>query len=181
MLEQDASKRPQSMNEVKQSLQWLKEHSAGQRVKRTLAFTWNFLTHSGLEVILLVALLLFIYLIFFFTGFFNTSLWIPSLLLMLSTVVCRGAYYLRREMEEAATRLNAKEVLGTVLKHLKGSILDALVPAILFYYLYDIQGPENLSMGDVLFLGGAVLAYIIFGLSFLSTEISWLLHLVPSW
>ena len=181
MLEQDASKRPQSMNEVKQSLEWLKEHSAGQRVKRTLAFTWNSLTHSGLEVILLVALLLFIYLIFFFTGFLNSQLWIPSSLLMLGTVVGRSAHYLRQEMEEAATRLNAKEVLGTVLKHLKGSILYALIPAIIFYYLYDIQGPENLSIGDALFLGGAVLAYIIFGLTFLHADISWLLHLVPLW
>src|SRR6202043_3730560 len=34
MLERDASKRPQSMDEVKQSLQWLKEHSAGPRAKQ---------------------------------------------------------------------------------------------------------------------------------------------------
>ena len=121
------------MDEVKQSLQWLKEHSAEQRVKRTLAFTWNFLAHSGLEVILLVALLLFIYLIFLFTGFFNTPLWIPCLFLMLSAIVCRSAYYLRQEVEEAASRLNAKEVLGAVLKRLEGSILYALIPAILFF------------------------------------------------
>ena len=67
MLERDASKRPQSMDEVKQSLQWLKEHSVGQRVKRTLAFIWNFLTRLGEEVIPLVAALLFFYLVFFFT------------------------------------------------------------------------------------------------------------------
>ena len=184
MLEQDASKRPQSMNEVKQSLQWLKEHSTEQRVKRTLAFTWNFLAHSGLEALLLMGLLLFIYLIFLFTGFFNTPLWIPCLLLMLSTVVCRSAYYLRQEVEEAASRLNAKEVLGAVLKRLEGSILYALIPAILFFYLYinyNIQRPEDLSIGDALFLGGGVLASIIYGLSFFKREISWLLHFVPSW
>jgi len=184
MLAQDASKRPQSMNEVKQSLQWLKEHSTEQRVKRTLAFTWNFLAHSGLEALLLMGLLLFIYLIFLFTGFFNTPLWIPCLLLMLSTVVCRSAYYLRQEVEEAARRLNAKEVLGAVLKRLEGSILYALIPAILFFYLYinyNIQRPEDLSIGDALFLGGGVLASIIYGLSFFKREISWLLHFVPSW
>ncbi|TMD70275.1 MAG: hypothetical protein E6I91_00305, partial [Chloroflexi bacterium] len=184
MLEREASERPQSVDEVKQSLQWLKEHSLEQRVKRTLAFTWNFLAHSSLEVFLLVAALLFIYLIFLFTGFSNTPLWIPCLLLMLSAVVCRSAYYLRREVEEAASRLHAKEVLGAVLKRLKGSILYALIPAIFFFYLYinyNIQRPEDLSIGGALFLGGGVLASIIYGLSFFKREISWLLHLVPSW
>src|SRR5215469_8925919 len=71
MLERDASKRPQSMDEVKQSLQWLKEHSAGHRVKRTLSCIWDFLTHSSLQVLLFVTLLLLIYFAFFFTGFFN--------------------------------------------------------------------------------------------------------------
>src|SRR5439155_23202810 len=96
MLEQDASKRPQSANEVKQYLQGLKEHSAEQRVKRTLDATWNFLTHAGLRVMPLVALLLFIYLIFFFNGFFNSPFWIASLSLMLCTVVGRSVHYLHQ-------------------------------------------------------------------------------------
>jgi serine/threonine protein kinase len=183
MLERDTSKRPQSMDEVKQSLLWLKEHSAGQRVKRTLASTWGFLTHSDFELILLMALLLYILILFFFTGFFNNPLWIPCLLLMLCVVIGRSAYYLRQEMEEAATRLTTKEVLSTVLKHLKGSILYALVPAILVYFLtYAIIGPNNAFLiGDYLYLGTAVLICIIYGLSFFKREISWLLHLVPSW
>ena len=65
MLEPDASNRPQSMDEVKQTLQGLKEHSVGQRVKRMLAFTGGFLTNSGFWVIPLMAVLLSIFLIFF--------------------------------------------------------------------------------------------------------------------
>jgi len=181
MLERDASKRPQSMDEVKQSLQWLKEHSAGHRVKRTLAFIWDFLTHSSLQVILFVTLLLLIYFAFFFTGFFNSPFWIPCLLVMLCVIVGRSAYYLRRAREEATTRLNAKEALGIVLKRLKGSILYALIPAVLFYYLYDIQRPDSgLTVDDNLFLGGIVLLFIIGGLAIFNGEIRWLLHLVTS-
>jgi Protein kinase domain len=185
MLERDAGKRPRSVEDVKQSLQRLKEHSAGQRVKRTLAFIWGFLIHSGLRVIPHVALLLFIYLIFFFTGFFNSPFWILSLALMLCTVVGRSAHYLHQEMAGAITRLNAKEALGIVLKRLKGSILYALIPAILFYYVFYIQQLGS-SSGDqqavsIAFLGAVILVFIICGLFFLNREISWLLHLVTSW
>ncbi len=68
MLEQDASKRPQSMSEVKQSLLWLKEHSAEHRTKLTLTFIRN----SGFEAIRLVILSLIIFFLFLFTGFFNS-------------------------------------------------------------------------------------------------------------
>ncbi len=129
MLERDISKRPQSTDEVKQSLQWLKEHSAEVRMKRM----GDFLTHSSLEVMLLMALLFFFYLIFFFTGFFNSPFWIPCLLLMPCIVVGRSAYYLHQAMKEATTRLSVKEALGIVLKRLEGSILSALISAILFY------------------------------------------------
>jgi predicted Ser/Thr protein kinase len=179
MLERDASKRPQSMDEVKQSLQWLKEHSMEQRVKQTFAFIWNFLTHSGEYVMLLVAALLFFYLIFLFTGFFNSPLWIPCLILMLCTVVGRIAHYLRREMEQAATRLKAKEVFGTVLKSLKSSIYYALIPAILFYCLYDLLFIE--STVDAFVVGAIVLICIIFNIAVIIGEISWLSHFVPSW
>src|SRR5215472_8817935 len=114
MLERDASKRPQNMDEVKQSLQSLKEHSAGYRVQRTLAFIWDFLTHSAIHVMFFMALLLTLYFIFFFTGFFNSPFWIPCLLLMLCVIVGRSAHYVRRAREEAMTRLNAKEALGVV-------------------------------------------------------------------
>ena len=129
MLERDISKRPQGTDEVKQSLQWLKEHSAEVRMKRM----GDFLTHSILEFMLLMALLLFFYLIFFFTGFFNSPFWIACLLLMPCVVVGRSAYYLHQAMKEATTRLSVKEALGIVLKRLKGSILSALISAILFY------------------------------------------------
>jgi len=57
-----------------------------------------------------------------------------------------------------------------------------MIPAILFYFLYYIQTPDFLpSITDALFLGGIALACIIYGLSFFKSEISWLLHLVPSW
>jgi succinate dehydrogenase hydrophobic anchor subunit len=181
MLERDASKRPQSMDEVKQSLHWLKEHSAGHRVQRTLPFLWDFLTHSAIRVMLFVALLLLIYFIFFFTGFFNSPFWIPCLLLMLCVVVGRSAYYLRQVREETTTRLNAKEALSIVLKHLKGSILYALIPAALCYFFYDILRPDSpLSIDDFLFLGGIILFFIICGLFLFNKEVGWLLHRVTS-
>lgn len=181
MLERDPSKRPQSMDEVKQSLQSLQEHSPGKRVKRTLTFIWNFLTSFDFEVILLVAMLLYFYLFSFFAGFSDNTFWIPCLLLMLCVIIGRSIYYLRREMEEATNRLTTREILGTVGKRLKGSILYALIPAILFYCLYDILSPSSeFLIGDYLLLGSAALACIIYGLSFFKQKISWLLHLVPS-
>jgi len=181
MLERDASKRPQSMDEVKQSLQSLKEHSAVYRAQRTFVFIWDFLTHSAIRLMLFLALLLSLYLIFSFTGFFNSPFWIPGLLLMLCVIVGRSAYYLHRAREETTTRLNAKEALGIVLKHLKGSILSALIPAVLCYFLYDILRPDSpLLIGDYLFLGGIALVFIIGGLFLFNKEIGWLLHLVTS-
>jgi|SRR5579859_4994877 len=184
MLERDTSKRPQSMDEVKQTLQLLKEHSMGQRVKRMFSSIWNFLIRSGEDVVLLVAALLFFYFVFLFTGFFNSPLWIPCLIVMLCTVVGRSAHHFRREREGAAARLHAKEVLGTVLKCLKRSILYALIPAILFYFLYDLLSNLSmgeLSIGDVFVVGAIVFICIIFNIAVFNEEISWLLHFVPSW
>jgi serine/threonine protein kinase len=184
MLERDASKRPQSMDEVKQTLQGFKEHSAGQRVKRMLAITGSFLTNSGLWVMPLVALLLSIFLIFFLNGFFSSPFWIASLSLMLCAIVCRSAHYLHKEISEASTRLNAKKLLGIVLRHLEGSIVYALIPAILFFFIYYIQqgsSSENDQSASVVFLVGVVLVFILGGLYFLKEDITWLLHLVASW
>jgi serine/threonine protein kinase len=185
MLERDASKRPQSMDEVKQALQRLKEHSAGQRVNRTVAFLWGILTHVGLWVLPLVALLFFISLIFSLTGFFNSPFWLLSLPLMLCTVVGRSAHYLHQEIEETRTRLNAKKALAIALQHLKGSILYALIPAILFFYIFYIQQQDSFNGNDqpvsIVLLWTAILAFIMCGLYFLKGEFSWLLHLGTWW
>jgi hypothetical protein len=82
-------------------------------------------------------------------------------------------------MEEAATRLNAKELFGTVLKCLKGSTYYALIPAILFYSLYDMLSIQ--SIGDAFVVGAIVFICIIFNLAIFNEEISWLLNFVPSW
>jgi hypothetical protein len=163
----------------------LKEHSAGYKVKRMLAFIWGFITHSALWVMPLVALLLFISLTFYLTGFFNSQFWILSLPLMLCTVVGRSVHYLHQEIEETRTRLHAKQALSVVLKRLKGSILYALIPAILFFNIYYIQQLANSSgtnqSASIVFLEGAVLTFILGGLYFLKGEISWLLHHVTPW
>ena len=182
MLERDAGKRPQSMDEVKQSLKGIKERLVGQRMKQMVSFIWNILARSDLWIKSLVALLLFIYLIFSLSGFFNSPFWIASLPLMLCTIVGRSAHYLHQEMEKTRSRLNAKEALGIVLKYLRGSILYALIPAILFFFIYYMvqqQSPSNNA--SIALLGGGVLGFIICGLYFLKREISWLLHLVPWW
>ena len=181
MLERDASQRPQSVGEVKQSLQWLKEHSFSYKAQHTLAFTRDSLIPAICQSLLFVALLLIIFFVIFATGFFNSLFWIPCILLMLCFIVGRSAYYLREEREAAATRLNAKEVLATVLKHLRGSILLALIPAIFFYALYDIQSPDGILINDALLLGMSTLVSIIFSLYFLNREISWLWHLLTQW
>lgn len=199
MLEPDTSRRPQSVDVVKQSLQGLKEQSAGHRVKRTLSFLWGLISQSFLWVMPLAALLLFIFLIFFLTGFFNSSFWVLSLSLMLCTIVGRSAHYLHHEIEETRTRLNAKEVLGIVLKRLKGSILYALIPAILFFCIYYMQQgsssgdqpisivllwAQGSSIGDqpvsISLIWAVILVFIICGLYFLKGEIGWLWHCLTS-
>src|SRR5205823_4501486 len=111
--------------------------------------------------------------------------WIASLSLLRCTVVCRGVHYLHQEMEAASTILNAKKALGIMLKHLEGSIIYALIPAILFFFIYYIQQQASSNGNDqpasIVFLGGVVLTFILGGLYFLQGEISWLLHLVTSW
>src|SRR5262249_48259616 len=82
MLEREASKRPQNMEEVKQALQRLKEHTIEQRVKRMLAFIGGFFAHSGLWYIPIMAALFVVFLIFFLNGFFSSPFWIASLPLM---------------------------------------------------------------------------------------------------
>jgi len=181
MLEQEASQRPQNMDEVKQSLHRFEEQWVEQRVRRAFAFIGDFLTHSGPGALLDVALLLYIYLLFFFTGFFTSPLWIPCLLLMLCVVVGRSAYYLHQAREEATARPNAKEALAIVLKRLRGSILFALIPALLLYYLYAILRSGSLSIVDDFFLGGIVLVFIIGGLALFNREIRGLVQRVPSW
>ena len=174
MLEQDASKRPQSMDEVKQSLLWLKEHSAEHRTKLTLAF----IRDAGFNVLWLIVQLLLIYFIFSVTGFFNSMFWIPCLLFMLFVVAGLSVHYLHQEIEEATSELNAQEAPGIVLKNLKDVILPSIIPAIIFYFFYVLQMASDTTIGDYLFFGVVALVYIICGLFFLRKDISWLVHLI---
>ena len=104
---------------------------------------------------------------------------------MLCTIVGRSAHYLHHEVEETGASLNTKTAFGIVLKRLKGSILYALIPAILFFYIYYIQQQASSSGSDqsasLVFLGGVVLIFITCGLYFLNGEIRWLLHRVAFW
>lgn len=180
MLEPDASKRPQSMDEVKEALLWFKKHAVSQRVRRAPAFMGDFLIHSGPGVLLLMAQLLFIFFVFLYTGFFSSPLWIPCLLLMLCVVVGRSVYSLHQAREEAPTALSAKEAFGIVLKRLKSSIYFALIPAIFCYYLYALTASSWTSIGDYLVLGGIVLVFILGGLYWFRGEMSELWHRVFS-
>lgn len=181
MLERDPAQRPQSMDEVKQSLQSLKEHSAREEAKRT----FTFIRDSSLEIMWIVALLLFISGLFLASGFFSSPFWIPGLLIMLLVAVARSVHYIHQDMQEATTKLNAQKTFGTVLKRLQGSILYSLIPAILFSCLCSLQGSVSVSgtaLSDYLFylfFGGAVLAWIIYSLFFLMEEIKGLLHFIP--
>jgi serine/threonine protein kinase len=182
MLEPDASKRPQSMDEVKESLLWVKEQTAAQRVKRAPAFMRDFLMHSGPGSLLLVALLLFIFVLFSLTGFFSSPLWIPYLLLVLCGAVGLSAYSLHRARQEAPTRLSVKEAVSIVVNCLKSSLSLALIPTIIIcYYFSALQRyPSLTSIGDYLVLGGLVLVFILGGLYWLKWNMSELWHRVPS-
>ncbi|MHB8599458.1 MAG: serine/threonine protein kinase [Ktedonobacteraceae bacterium] len=180
MLERDPAKRPQSMDEVKQSLQSLKEHSAREQTKRTCTFIRN----SAIEMMWIMAALLFISFLFLASGFFSSPFWIPGLLMILLVAVARSVHYIHQDMQEATTKLNVQETFATVLKRLKGSILYSLIPAILFSCLYSLQGSVSVSdttLSDYLFYlfyGGVVLAWIIYSIFILKEEIKWLLHLM---
>lgn len=177
MLERAPSQRPQSMDEVKQTLEWIKEHSFRQKAQQTLAFTWKSLIPSIFHSLLFLAMLIILYLLLFSTGFFSSQFWIPSILVNICVIVGLSAYYLRNEQEEATTRLSAKEVLVTVVNHLRAAILFALIPVAFFYSLYDIQDPEAIWINDALIIGMTTLVTIIFSLYFLRREITWLWHL----
>jgi hypothetical protein len=102
---------------------------------------------------------------------------------MLCTIVGRSAHYLHQEIESSSIRLTAKKAFSIVLKHLEGSIIFALIPAILFFFIYYIQqgsSSENDQSASVVFLSGVVLVFILGGLYFLREEFAWLLHLVSS-
>lgn len=181
MLEPDASKRPQNMDEVKESLLRFKKHAATQRMKRTPAFIGDYLIHSGPEVLLLVVLLSFVFFIFTWTGFFSSPFWIPCLLLILSVIVGRSAYALHQAREEASARLSAKEAIGIVLKPLKGSIYFALIPAILCYFLYGLLTSPVTTIGDYLTAGGFALIFVLCGLSWFKGKMNWHWYRVLWW
>jgi serine/threonine protein kinase len=181
MLERDPTKRPQSMDEVKQSLQSLKEHSTREEAKRT----FTFIRDSVREIMWIAASLLVISFFVFASSFFNSPFWIPGLLTMLLVAVGRNVHFIQQDMKEATVKLNAQETFGTILKRLKESMLYLVIPAILFSCLSSLQGSDSVSgtaLSDYLFYlfyGGAVLAWIIYSLFFLKEEIKWLLHLIP--
>jgi Protein kinase domain len=176
MLERDPDNRPRSMDEVRQSLQSLKEHSAEEKAKRTFTFIGS----AVLGSLLLAALLLPVYFLFLVTGFFNSPFWIACLLIMLLVIVGHSLHYIHQDMAVATTRLNAQEVSALVLKRLKDSMLYALIPAVLFSYLYAFRwtASDHLIVYFLCF-GSAILAWVIFSLFLLKAEISWLLHHMP--
>src|SRR5579872_5014610 len=175
MLEPDPGKRPRSMDEVKQSLQSLKAHSAGEKAKQTVTFMRN----AYPDGMLLAALLFFIYFLFIITSFFNSLLWIPCLLVILLFIVGRSIHYIHKDREEAAIEPNAQETGSIIMKRLTDSVFYSLIPAILFSYLYAIQWivSDHVIIYYLCF-GSATLAWIIFNLFLLNKEIRWLLRLL---
>ena len=176
MLEPDASKRPQSMEEVKQSLQHLKDQLTSERLKRTLAYTRDALEDKITEVVLLVGMLFF--LCVFGLLFFDTPYWIPYLLLMPAIIIGRSALGLYQEMKEASTIPKAKEVFAILWELLRSSLLYALIAAFLLYCLYDSQQIDSpFRIPELLLLGVALCTAIIW---ILSRLISWLPRLAAS-
>jgi hypothetical protein len=169
MLEPDASKRPQSMEEVKQSLQRLKEQLASERLKRTLTSTRDSLQNGIPEVLLLVGMLFILYIFGFLV--FDTPFWIPYLLLIPAIIVGRTAFGLYQEMKDSSIRPKTQEALALFWQLLRSSLLYALVAAFLLYCLYDSQQPDSpFLIPELLLLGVALCA-----------GITWLLYQLISW
>ena len=169
MLEPDASKRPQSMEEVKQSLQHLKDQLASERLKRALTSTHDSLQNGIPEVMLLVGMLFFLYIFGFLV--FDTPFWIPYLLLIPAIIVGRTAFGLYQKMKDSSTRPKTQEAVDILWKLLRSSLLYALAAAFLLYCLYDSQQPDSpFLLPELLLLGVALCA-----------GITWILYRLINW
>lgn len=169
MLEPEASQRPQSMEEVKQSLQHLKDQSASERLKRALTATRDALQNGIPEVVLLVGMLFFLYVFGFLV--FDTPFWLPYLLLIPAIIIGRSTLGLYQQMKEASTRPKVKEVVALLWKFLRSSLLYALLGAFLLYCLYASQQPDSpFLIPELLLLGVALCA-----------AMTWILYHFISW
>ncbi len=182
MLERDASKRPQNMDEVRRSLQRLKERSVKQRTQRTLAFLRDLLKHTIPTVllkVLLLVVLLFLSIILV-NGFASSPLSMLYLPLALGAACGQVVFGLRQAIQEAPARLQAQEVLALVWKYLLRSLFSALLLAGLFYCLYlSFQVDDPFGKAFILgFVGLFSCVWIIAGLAW---GTGWVLRAGARW
>ncbi len=181
MLERDPANRPQSMDEVKQALQFLKEHSVQEEGKRAATFVRD----SAFEMAWIAALLCFICVLFLASGFFSSPLWIPGVLMILLVGAARSIRAIHQDMLDFTVQPGIQKTCTIVLKRLKDALFYSLIPAILFSCLSSFQGPLDVmdaGFTNALFFllfGGAVLAWVIYSLFSFREEIIWLWQRIP--
>lgn len=131
MQERDATRRPHTMDEVKQALQQIKAQQPVQKIK---AFLWGLRKEiSGFSCLSLLLLLLF-NLLFLAEGWPLLS---PlSLLLVAGLVIMRVIFALRQAREERSSPLPAGEAFTIVWRLLLSSAPPALLLTFNFFWLY---------------------------------------------
>jgi hypothetical protein len=192
MMARDVGDRPCSAGEVKQRLQYLKDHSPEERVRRILAFSGELVKNSIPQLVIGTSLAVLFGILGLSDGFFSSGYLLPCILAMLTTVVGRSIMRLRGELDAPGGRPERMEIFWAVWNSLTNSMLVAAVPMLFFYCLYDSLQPLNPFAGPefvLIAISGVVciaigLHWTILGMCWLLRNLSHLVrHLLhsPAW
>ncbi|HLI91246.1 MAG TPA: serine/threonine-protein kinase [Ktedonobacteraceae bacterium] len=135
MMERDADKRPQNMDEVYYALREIRQHPAWRYTKNAAATSWTVLKNLVLQQIGLLAAL-FLTRTLMGDDPFSIMFWAPYFLISAAITLGQTAYYLHQISQNALSRPTVRDISIKVGKYLSRSLRDALLPTILLYWLY---------------------------------------------
>lgn len=160
MLAREACLRPDTMDQIKQELQHLKDRLAGQRLKRTGAFIWWLFKNALLDILVCLAITLLFSLISYST-FFNSPFWLPYTLVAIGGVVGSIAWSLHQAFKSSMTREERLDIVGKYLRNsvLAMGLLGGLIS--IFYSSQQATTDPVLRAGELLILGMIALICII--------------------
>ena len=137
MLERDATRRPRTMAEVKQTLLEIKAQQPAPKIKAAGAFLWGLCKElSGVTFLSLLLLLLFD----LASVAAGPLLWLLTLLLVAVLTSIRSIFALRLAREEQQSKLRAGEAFTIVWRQLVSSVPAAFLLTFYFfcfYFLYN--------------------------------------------
>jgi serine/threonine protein kinase len=184
MLERDATRRPHTMAEVKQTLLEIKAQQPVQKIKAAAAFVWGL--RKQISVVSVISLLLLLFFDLASVPAPWPPLWLLSLLLVAALASIRSIFALRQAREERASTLPAGETFTIVWRQLVSSVPAAFLLTLCFFFsryyyvnnssIYPGDLPYN-PLVDLVALGVIACGGIIAGLVWL---IRWLVHLRAS-